>query len=153
MPRTAPIRFAEIRKIDRDYRTRPCPICRRTSKRRTHGKHRLWDLGGPRPVLLEVRYSVHFCKRCRKYFSASCSDLAEPLARFTHRVKEKALASVLDDRLPLLDAQNRMLRDFSVYVPRSTLHRWVLRAGEKNQLHEGVRAVDAAAGKRVSRRR
>ncbi len=76
MPRTPPIRFCEIRKVDRDYRVRPCPLCRKTSKRRTFSRHRLWDLGGPRPVLLDVRYSMHFCKRCRKYFSASCSDCA-----------------------------------------------------------------------------
>jgi hypothetical protein len=49
----------------------------------------------------------------------------------TRAVKDKALASVFQDGLPIEVAVIRMLRDFNVHVPASTLYDWMVEAGGK----------------------
>jgi len=92
-------------------------------------------------MVLEVHYSKHYCKICCKYFNAPMEDLAEPGSMFTNEVKKRALATVFEDRVPLRKAVERMLRDFYVHVPLSTLERWVSEAGKKNRPQEGLRTV------------
>jgi hypothetical protein len=93
------------------------------------------------PVVLEVHYSKHLCPKCQEYFNAPMDDLAEPGSLFTRVVQQKILATVLVDHLPLRKAIERMLRDFYVHVPLSTLHGWLEQAGGKNPAQEPVRAV------------
>lgn len=120
-----------IQQITRHHRHQPCPTCGTSSPRRSEGTRQLRHLGLTHAVVLDVRYSKHLCPQCETYFNASMEDLAEPGALFTRAVQEKALASVLADRLPLRKAIERMLRDFYVHIPLSTLQGWLERAGEK----------------------
>jgi len=92
-------------------------------------------------VVLEVRYSKHLCPQCQEHFNAPMDDLAEPGSLFTKAVQQKVLATVLVDHLPLRKAIERMLRDFYVHIPLSTLHGWRAQAGGKNQPEEPVRAM------------
>jgi hypothetical protein len=68
-------------------------------------------------------------------------DLAEAGSLFTNAVKDRALASVFIDQLPLQKVAERMLRDFYVHIPLSTLYEWVVEAGKKNRPQEALRAV------------
>ena len=131
----------QIQLISRYYRRQPCPKCATSSPRRSEGTRRLRHLGLTHPVVLEVRYSKHLCPQCQEYFNAPMDDLAEPASLFTKAVQQKVLATVLADHLPLRKAIERMLRDFFVHVPLSTLHGWVEQAGGKNPPQEPVRAV------------
>lgn len=91
--------------------------------------------------MLEIRYSKHLCPKCEEYFNAPMDDLAEPGSLFTKTVQQKIMATVLVDHLPLRKAIERMLRDFYVHVPLSTLHGWLAQAGEKIGPEEAVRAL------------
>jgi transposase len=128
----------KIKLISRMHKKAPCPSCGRVCRRRSRGERQLRDLGLTHPVVLEVHYSKHYCSSCEQYFNAPMEDLAEPGSLFTSEVKKKALATVLQDRVPLRKAVDRMLRDFYVHVPLSTLQAWVSSAGEKNLPEDGV---------------
>jgi transposase len=125
--------FTRIVRRSRVYRSRRCPTCGTSSSRRSTGVRQLRDLGIDQPVIVEVRYSKHFCPRCRIYFNCPMSDLAEPGSRYTRRVQETAVAKVLVDLLPLEQVQQQMFREFYVPVPPTTLYEWVIRAGKKGQ--------------------
>ena len=127
--------------VSRIYLRRPCPDCGRLAKRRSAGVRQLRHLGINYPVVLEVHYSKHYCPACGKYFNAPMEDLAEAGSLFSNVVKERALASVFIDQLPLQKVVERMLRDFNVHIPLSTLESWVVQAGEKNQSPRALRAV------------
>jgi transposase len=125
--------FTRIVRRSRVYRSRRCPTCGRSSARRSSGVRQLRDLGINRPVVLEVRYSKHFCRHCRTYFNCPMPDLAEPGSLYTCRVQETAVAKVLVDLLPLEQVQQQMFREFYVHVPPTTLYDWVVRAGKKDR--------------------
>jgi len=122
-----------IRVEKRIRKQAPCPECRTLSRKHSTSSRQLRDLGLHHPIVLEVVQSVHWCKKCRRSFKLPIDDLAEPGCHFTRAVKEKALASVFQDGLPIEAAVLRMLRDFNVHVPASTLYEWMGQAGEKKQ--------------------
>ena len=127
-----------IQHISRMHRRQPCPKCGTSSPRRSEGKRQLRHVGLTCPIVLEVHYSKHLCPKCEEYFNATMDDLAEPGSLFTKTVQQKILATLLVDHLPLRKAIERMLRDFYVHVPLSTLHGWLEAAGGKIGPEESV---------------
>ena len=122
----------QIRVEKRIRKRAPCPLCGGVSRKHSTSRRQLRDLGLDHPVVLEVIQSVHYCKQCDGYFKLPIGELAEPGSLFTLAVKEKALASVFQDSLPIDAVVLRMLRDFNVHVPRSTLYWWMSEAGGKS---------------------
>ncbi len=73
----------------RNYRRRPCPRCGHGAYRDRIARRILHDLGNPftgRPRDIVLLRSQHYCRRCRKYFNADSSDLADPGSHYTRRV-------------------------------------------------------------------
>jgi hypothetical protein len=118
----------------RDYRRRPCPRCGRSSYRDGRGRRTLHDLGDTltgRPRDVVVLYSRHYCTRCRRYFNADMTDLADPGSHYTRRVLDTAVRLVVEDGLPYRAAGWTLWRDHRVFVPFATLQNWVEAGGEK----------------------
>ena len=123
-----------IRTRSRNDRRRPGP-------RRGHGAYRdrvsrrtLHELGDPlsgRPRDLIVTYSQHYCSRCRKYFNADMTDLADPGSHYTRRVIDTAVGLVVEDGLPYRAASWSLWRDHRVFIPFATIQNWVEAGGEK----------------------
>ena len=123
----------KIRCQSRNYRRRPCPRCRHSAYRDSKGRRCLHDLGNSltgRPRDLIVFYSQHYCTRCRKYFNADMTDLAEPGSHYTRRVVDTAVRLVIEDGLPYRTASWSLWRDHRVFVPYATIQNWV-EDGEK----------------------
>jgi transposase-like protein len=78
-----------------------------------------------------VLYSQHYCTRCRRYFNADMSDLAEPGSHYTRRVIDTAVRLVVEDGLPYRAASWTLWRDHRVFVPYATIQNWVEDGGEK----------------------
>src|ERR1700674_2867486 len=98
----------KIRVQNRNYRRRPCPRCRHRSYRDGLGRRTLHDLGNPftgRPCDLIVIHSQHYCSRCRKYFNADMTDLADPGSHYTRRVVDTAVRLVIEDGLTVSHRQ------------------------------------------------
>ncbi len=73
----------------RNYRRRPCPHCGHRACRDRLVRRTLHDLGDTlteRPRDIVLLCSQHYCRRCRKYFNADSSDLADPGSHYTRRV-------------------------------------------------------------------
>jgi len=121
----------QIRVQKRIRKQAPCPRCGTFSCKDSTSRRQLRELGLHHPIVLEVVQSVHWCKKCCRSFKLPIDDLAERGCHFTRAVKEKALASVFEDGLPIETAVVRMLRDFNVHVPTSTLYEWMVEAGGK----------------------
>jgi hypothetical protein len=78
-----------------------------------------------------VLYSRHFCSKCRKYFNADMTDLADPGSHYTRRVVDTAVRLVIEDGLPYRAAEWALWRDHRVFVPFATIQNWVEAGGEK----------------------
>lgn len=129
----------ETLSVRRVRRCARCASCNAVSRRHSTTRRRLRHLGLDHPVVLEVTQSVHYCAKCQKHFKLPIDDLAEPGSLFTRAVKEKALASVFADSLPIQAVVLRMLRDFHVQVPPTTLYYWMGKAGKKSHPQRRLR--------------
>jgi transposase-like protein len=76
--------------------------------------------------VLQVYREVRECcdKRCQARIAPEL-DFVEKEGRFTKRAKQKAIASVTEDGVPLERVPQRMWRDFHVRVAKSTVYEWV----------------------------
>ena len=119
-----------------NFKRRRCPCCGYMAYRDKVGSRTLHDLGDARngrPIDIHVVYSQHHCSQCGSYFSAIMDALAPPKGHYTHRVMERAVASVIEDGLPYLAASWRLWRDHRVFVPWATIQNWVEAAGKKRR--------------------
>jgi hypothetical protein len=121
-----------VRIVRRARKRAPCPTCGRLGRRHSVRRRQLRDLGLRGPEAVELVVSCHWCGSCRRHFMAAADDVCESGSQFTNGVKEKVLQSVYQDGLPVDAVVTRMLRDFHVHVPRSTLYAWLGLAGEKS---------------------
>jgi hypothetical protein len=121
--------------VDRGRATSRCLRCGRQCGRVRSFKRVLHDLGDRevgRPRQLHVTYSQHHCTACRRYFSVSLSDLAEPKGRYTRRVVRLAVRLVAEDGLAYRAAEWQLWRDHRVFVPFATVQNWAEAAGGKS---------------------
>ena len=125
---------ANIKRRSRTRKKHSCPSCGYMAYRDkvfTRKLHDLGDLAGNRPIELHVTYSQHCCSKCRKYFNADLSDLADPGSHYTHQVVNLAVRLVVEDGLPYRPASWHLWRDHRVFVPWATIQNWVEATGEK----------------------
>ena len=125
----------QTRRRSRNYKKRSCPRCGHSAYRDkvyTRKLHDLGDLAANRPVDLVVTYSQHYCSKCRQYFNADLSDLADRGAQYTRRVVHLAVRVVVEDGLPYRSASWHLWRDHRVFVPWATIQNWVEATGEKS---------------------
>ena len=126
---------AKIKRHSRTYKKRPCPYCGHSSYRDkvfTRKLHDLGDLAASRPIDLWVSYSQHCCSKCKKYFNADLSELADPGCHYTRRVVHLAVRLVVEDGLPYRPASWHLWRDHRVFVPWATIQNWVEATGKKS---------------------
>lgn len=147
IPDTAFTRLEDLPKpkIIKESRNEPeqsCPICHKPAARHrvfTRTLHDIGDLRSGHPQELQITYSQHYCKACRKYFSADLSDVAPPGSHYTHRVIALALRVVIEDGLAYRNASWHLWRDHRVFVPFATIQNWVEAGGKKGKRTLGKR--------------
>jgi transposase-like protein len=109
-----------------DYSQTLCPDCGGPTKcKRTYHCHPQ-DINLEQPTVLQVYREVRECcdATCGTRFTPELDFVAKK-GRFTKRAKQKAIASVTEDGMPLGRVPQRMWRDFHVHVTKSTVHKWV----------------------------
>jgi len=129
-----------LRRRSRSFKRRRCPQCGHAAYRDRVFQRRLHDLGDLArncPVDLLITYSQHCCSRCRKYFNADLTDLANPNSHYTRRVVHLAVRLVVEDGLPYRAAAWHLWRDHRVFVPWATVQNWVEATGEKSRSAHG----------------
>ena len=112
-----------------------CPNCDYLARQhdvRKRSLHHLGDSLSGRPVEIILRYSNHYCCKCKKYFNVDTTDIAPFKSDYTNVVIELAIRLVVDDGLPYRSASWHLWRDHRVFVPFATIQNWVEAAGEKN---------------------
>jgi len=125
----------KIVRRSRNFKRRKCPYCDYSAYRDkvfTRTLHDLGNLAANRPRDIVVTYSQHCCSRCKRYFNADTSDLADPGAQYTRRVVRLAVRLVVEDGLPYRAASWHLWRDHRVFVPFATIQNWVEATGEKS---------------------
>jgi transposase-like protein len=109
-----------------DYGQTKCPDCgEATTYKHSYYSHPQ-DIDLERPTVLQVYREVRECcnENC-KWSGAPELDFVEKGGRFTKRAKQRVIASVTEDGMPLERVPQRMWRDFHVRVAKSTVHEWV----------------------------
>ncbi len=109
-----------------DYSQTVCPDCGSASKCKRSYYNHPQDIDLERPTILQVYREVRECcnENC-EWRGAPELDFVEKSGRFTKRAKQKAIAAVSEDGMPLTRVPQRMWRDFHVRVSKSTVHKWV----------------------------
>jgi hypothetical protein len=139
----------QIVTYDRNHEHTPCPRCGHLAYRHKWGHRTLHDLGDwyrHCPVNLLVRYSSHYCSKCRKYFNIDLTDLASAGSHYTHRVIHMAVRLVVEDGLPYRPASWHLWRDHRVFVPFATIQNWVEAGGKKDAVPNGRCVPGLGAG-------
>jgi len=129
-----PLPKAMVKKRSCNFKRRPCPRCGFSARRhdlRTRTLHHLGDPTSGRPVDVELVCSVHRCCKCKKSFSADTAHIADSHSHYTREVVAMAVRIVVEDSLPYREASWHLWRDHRVFVPFSTIQKWVESAGEK----------------------
>jgi hypothetical protein len=140
----------KVRIRSRSYRRRPCPQCGHSASRDRLVRRTLHDLGNihtGRPRDIVLLGSQHYCRRCRKYFNADSSDLADPGSHYTRRVVDTAIRLVVEDGLPYRSAEWALWRDHRAFVPFATIQNWVEAGGEKGGATDRPRASRLGLGR------
>lgn len=109
-----------------DYSQTLCPDCGGPTKcKRVYYSHPQ-DINLEQPTVLQVYREVRECRdaACGARFTPELDFVAKK-ERFTKRAKQKAIASVTEDGMPLERVPQRMWRDFHVRVAKSTVYEWV----------------------------
>lgn len=109
-----------------DYSQSLCPDCGGPTKcKRAYHCHPQ-DINLEQPTILQVYREVRECRdaTCGTRFTPEL-DFVIKKERFTKRAKQKAIASVNEDGMPLERVPQRMWRDFHVHVAKSTVYEWV----------------------------
>jgi len=109
-----------------DYNQVTCPDCGGATRcKRSYYSHPQ-DIDLERPTILQVYREVRECcgESCQWSQSPELDFVAKG-ERFTKRAKQKAIASVSEDGMPLGRVPQRMWRDFHVRVAKSTVFEWV----------------------------
>lgn len=116
----------EIRQINVTHKVYECLKCGTVSKRHSFGHKWIRDVGIEGPVVLEVRYSKHFCKKCEYYFAVPTEHLAPSNIKYSQRVIRTTLGLVKSGA-SLKAASDIMQSKYHVYVPASTIHDWTVK--------------------------
>ena len=112
--------------ITPDYSQTKCPDCGGTTEYQHSYYSHPQDIDLERPTILQVYREVRICGNPTCEWSGAPElDFVEKRGRFTKRAKEKAIASVTEDGVPLERVPQRMWRDFHVRVAKSTVYEWV----------------------------
>jgi transposase-like protein len=109
-----------------DYSQTLCAECGGPTKcKRSYYSHPQ-DINLEHPTVLQIYREVRECcdKSCQARITPKL-DFVEKGERFTKRAKQKAIAAVTEDGMPLERVPQRMWRDFHVRVAKSTVHEWV----------------------------
>jgi hypothetical protein len=109
-----------------DYSQTKCPDCGGATKCKHSYYSHPQDIDLERPTVLQVYREVRECRNenC-KWRKAPELEFVEKGGRFTKRAKQKVIASVTEDGVPLERVPQRMWRDFHVRVAKSTVYEWV----------------------------
>jgi transposase-like protein len=109
-----------------DYGQTLCPDCGGPTKcKRSYYIHPQ-DINLEQPTILRVYRQVRECRdpSCKGRIAPKL-DFVDKGERFTKRAKQKAIASVVEDGVPLGRVPQRMWRDFHVRVAKSSVYEWV----------------------------
>lgn len=108
------------------YSQTVCPACGSTTRCKRGYYIHPQDINLEKPTVLQVYREVRECcnKGCGERFTPEL-DFVDKDGRFTRRAKQKAIASVVEDGMPLGRVPQRMWRDFHVRVAKSTVFEWV----------------------------
>lgn len=101
-----------------------CTTCGGSTKYHHSYYNHPQDINLEQPTILQVYREVRECLDCGKWFAPEL-DFVENSGRFTKRAKQKAIASVTEDGVPISRVPQRLWRDFHVRVAKSTVHDWV----------------------------
>ena len=110
----------------------PCNACQTLSPRVWTASRAAIDIRPAGHVLLRVVIGVFRCTHCRSYFRNQPTIL-RPRSTFTNRVVQVAIASVIEDGMPVTRVMRRMSRDFGIKISEGSLRSWIVRAAAESR--------------------
>ncbi len=117
----------------------PCPNCKIDRSRQWIAKRCAIDIDSNGQTLLKINIGVYFCTSCKKYYRFQPNYL-KPRALFSNRVMNIAVASIIEDGMPICKVSARLKRDFGLVVSESSIREWVSKHSELIGLKSGAQS-------------
>lgn len=116
----------EVKILDADFKTYPCPRCGTESPRHDRDVRHVIDVGLDHPIVLQIHVGIYKCPRCRKKPGSFRTplDFLGPRRSYVNRCRRKLAEAVDLDRMALNRSVQRLERDFHVPIARSTGWVW-----------------------------
>jgi hypothetical protein len=118
----------EIKVLDADFKSHPCPRCGTRAPRHDGAVRHAIDLHLDHPVVLRIKVGCYRCPAC-----AACSEkpgfrtplpFIEPGCIYVTRARQKLVEAVELDGMAIGKAVGRLARDFHVDIAPSTGWEW-----------------------------
>ena len=108
----------------------PCPDCAQERPRKWAVKRFAIDSIEQRQILLRVTVGVFYCHHCRRYFRSN-PDFLTPRYFYSNRIIDIAVASAIEDQMPVSRISRRLARDFGVKPSDSAIWEWIHKSAER----------------------
>lgn len=115
----------EIKVLDADFRSHPCPRCGTESPRHDRAVRHAIDLHLDHPVVLRIHVGCYRCPSCtvNPCFRTPLPFL-EPRCVFVKRARQKLVEAIELDGMAISRAVARLARDFHMTIAPSTGWEW-----------------------------
>lgn len=122
-----------------------CPVCGKECRRSWRVVRNAVDVHDGVSGLLKINVGVYHCNMCDRYFRYNPSFLL-PGHTYTNRVINIAVASAVEDKMPVSAIPRRLERDLGVRPSESVIRNWVSMAGERALENGQALATDEFSG-------
>lgn len=124
--------YAEFRTLDWASDRATCDSCGKSCTKLWDATRNVVDCSHEGYSLLRVIVGVYSCMICGFHFRAQPPFLS-PRSRYTNKVVNIAISSVIEDGMPISKVPHRLHRDFGIMPSESTVRNWIADAGFKLQ--------------------
>lgn len=135
-----------FQQIDDAPLTSHCQFCRAICNRQWVASRAAIDIVSEGQSLLDVRVGVYWCQWCKRH-QRNNPNFISPRALFTNRVANIAVASVVEDGMPITKVVRRIERDFGIRISETAIRRWISSAASLQGVDEGhPKVIDETSG-------
>jgi len=93
------------------------------------------DITATGHTMMKILIGIYYCMRCCRYFRSQPHNFL-PRNIFSNQAINIAVASVIEDGMPIIKVSHRMQRDFGLKISEGAIRSWVAKAAKEFRTQE-----------------